>query len=104
MREGERDARWLVAGPNGERRVALNISEHDGVCAAGCREVSVQIDRGEVRVAEKRDGEWRIASRRVAMEWMPEEMDESPLGPGGYKLANFAPTRYDASDPSYERS
>ena len=53
---------------------------------------------------ERRDGEWRIASRRVAMEWLPEELEESPLGPGGYKLANFAPTRYDASDPSYERS
>ena len=43
-------------------------------------------------------------SRRVAMEWLPEEMEESPLGPGGYKLANFAPTRYDDSDPSYERN
>ena len=53
---------------------------------------------------ERRDGEWRIVSRRVAMEWVSEEMDESPLGPGGYKLANFAPTRYDDSDPSYERN
>jgi hypothetical protein len=35
---------------------------------------------------------------------MPEEMEESPLGPGGYKLANFTPTRYDGSDPSYERN
>jgi len=52
---------------------------------------------------ERRDGEWRIASRRVAMEWLPEETEESPLGPGGYKLANFAPTRYDTGDPSYER-
>jgi hypothetical protein len=52
---------------------------------------------------ERRDGEWRIASRRVAMEWMPEDMEDSPMGRGGYKLANFAPTRYDASDPSYER-
>ena len=23
--------------------------------------------------------------------------------PGGYKLENFAPTRHDRSDPSYER-
>lgn len=53
---------------------------------------------------ERRDGEWRIASRRVAMEWMSEEMEESSLGPGGYKLSNFAPTRYDDSDPSYERN
>jgi hypothetical protein len=52
---------------------------------------------------ERRDGEWRISSRRVAMEWVSEEMEESPLGPGGYKLANFAPTRYDDTDPSYER-
>ena len=52
---------------------------------------------------EKRNGEWRISSRRVAMEWVSEEMEESPLGPGGYKIENFAPTRYDASDPSYER-
>ena len=52
---------------------------------------------------ERRDGVWRIASRRVAMEWMPEEMEASPLGEGGYRLANFAPTRYDATDPSYER-
>jgi hypothetical protein len=43
------------------------------------------------------------ASRRVVMEWLPEEMEESPLGPGGYKLASFAPTRYDLSDPSCER-
>jgi len=52
---------------------------------------------------ERRNGEWRIAHRRVAMEWMPEELEESPMGPGGYRLANFAPTRYDAGDPSYER-
>ena len=52
---------------------------------------------------ERRNGEWRISSRRVAMEWVSEEMEESPLGPGGYKIVNFAPTRYDASDPSYER-
>jgi SnoaL-like domain len=52
---------------------------------------------------ERRDGAWAIASRRVAMEWMPEEMEESPVGEGGYRLVNFAPTRYDDSDPSYER-
>ena len=52
------------------------------------------------RPFERRDGEWRIVSRRVAMEWLPEEMDESPLGPGRHKLADFAPTRYDDSDRS----
>lgn len=52
---------------------------------------------------ERRNGEWRIASRRVAMEWMPEEIEVSAVAPGGYKLGNFAPTRHDRSDPSYER-
>lgn len=52
---------------------------------------------------ERRNGEWRIASRRVAMEWLPEEIGESAAAPGGYKLGNFAPTRHDRSDPSYER-
>jgi hypothetical protein len=45
---------------------------------------------------ERREGEWRIASRRVAMEWMPEEAE-------AYRLENFAPTRTDRTDPSYER-
>jgi hypothetical protein len=52
---------------------------------------------------ERRDGEWRIADRRVAMEWISEEIEDSPDMPGGYKLDNFAPTRHDRSDPSYER-
>jgi len=52
---------------------------------------------------ERRNGEWRFASRRVAMEWMPEEVEGSDAMPGGYKLENFAPTRTDRSDPSYER-
>jgi hypothetical protein len=52
---------------------------------------------------ERRNGEWRFASRRVAMEWMPEEIEDSVAFPGGYKLENFAPTRTDRSDPSYER-
>ena len=52
---------------------------------------------------ERRDGEWRIADRRVAMERMSEEIEDSPDMPGGYKLENFAPTRHDRSDPSYER-
>jgi hypothetical protein len=45
---------------------------------------------------ERRDGEWRITSRRVAMEWMPVETD-------AYNIANFAPTTTDRTDPSYER-
>lgn len=53
---------------------------------------------------ERRDGEWRIADRRVAMEWMPSEIEGTPERPGGYKLANFAPTRYDRTDPSYDRA
>jgi hypothetical protein len=53
---------------------------------------------------ERREGEWRIASRRVAMEWMSEEVDDSPERPGGYRLENFTPTRYDRSDPSYDRN
>ena len=52
---------------------------------------------------ERREGEWRIADRRVAMEWTSEEVEDSPGLPGGYKLENFAPTRYDRSDPSYDR-
>ena len=52
---------------------------------------------------ERRDGEWRISSRRVAMEWMPEELEGSEAAPGGYRLENFAPTRWDRSDPSYDR-
>ncbi len=53
---------------------------------------------------ERRNGEWRFVSRRVAMEWMSEEVESSDAMPGGYKLENFAPTRYDRSDPSYERN
>jgi hypothetical protein len=37
------------------------------------------------------------------MEWTSEEIEDSPDLPGGYKLENFAPTRHDRSDPSYER-
>ena len=53
---------------------------------------------------ERRNGEWRFVSRRVAMEWMSEEVEGSDVMPGGYRLENFAPTRHDRSDPSYERN
>jgi len=62
-------------------------------------ELLIRIDR-----FERRNGEWRFASRRVAMEWMSEEIEASDAFPGGYRLENFAPTRYDRSDPSYERN
>ncbi len=44
---------------------------------------------------ERRDGDWRIARRRVTLEWASPEL--------GYDTADFAPSRRDRSDPSYER-
>jgi len=61
-------------------------------------ELLIRIDR-----FERREGDWRFASRRVATEWMSEEIEDSEAFPGGDRLENFAPTRNDRSDPSYER-
>ena len=44
---------------------------------------------------ERRNGEWKIARRQVTLEWASPEL--------GYDSADFAPSRRDRSDPSYER-
>jgi hypothetical protein len=50
---------------------------------------------------ERREGVWRIADRRVTMEWIDRVKDS--IRGGDYKLENFPPTRHDRTDISYER-
>jgi ketosteroid isomerase-like protein len=44
---------------------------------------------------ERRDGEWKIAHRRVTLEYATPEL--------GYDADDFAPSRRDRTDPSYDR-
>jgi hypothetical protein len=44
---------------------------------------------------ERRDGEWRIARRRVTLEWASPEL--------GFDRSHFVAGRRDRGDPSYER-
>jgi hypothetical protein len=50
---------------------------------------------------ERRDGRWAISHRRILVEWLPEELENTYLG--DYKLSGLGPALRDRNDPSYER-
>ena len=56
----------------------------------------------EIRSAVRNSIKTRaISHRRILVEWLPEELENTYLG--DYKLAGLGPAERDRSDPSYAR-
>jgi ketosteroid isomerase-like protein len=102
-------ARWIIQRMRGwqfvQHRVTNELFEIRGDVAYGETYSSMHATNADgVRIEglgryvdrfERRDGEWRIAHRRVITEW---------VSPGtGLSVGEFIPGRRDRGDPSYER-
>jgi 2,3,4,5-tetrahydropyridine-2-carboxylate N-succinyltransferase len=80
----------------------------EGAIRDAVNEVLARLDRGELRVAEKRDGAWHVnqwAKKAVLLSFRLSPMEQIPGGPGGSSWWDKVPSKFSGwSDVDFNKA